>query len=484
MCDHPLLQTLRDTLGSAHVLTAAEDRAAYETDWRRRWHGHAMAVVRPGSTDEAAAVLRACAAHRVSIVPQGGNTGLVGGGVPDGTGGQILLSTRRMNAVREIDTDNLTITVEAGCVLQQVQEAAAARGLLFPLSLAAEGSCTIGGNLATNAGGTQVLRFGNTRDLCLGLEIVTPRGEVWSGLSGLRKDNTGYDLRHLFIGAEGTLGVITAASLKLFPAPRSVATAFVAVPTPASAVSLLAELRRHCGDLVSSFELIPDVAIDLVVRHLPGSRSPLQGASPWYVLCEITSAMTNEPLAERLEVALAAALEAGLVTDATIAQSERERQDFWFIREHIPEAQRRDGPSIKHDISLPLDRLAEFITSTSAWLREQVPEGVLVCYGHVGDGNLHFNINQSSNAAQSLDAAQPPNAAAAGALLPRQNEIRRVIHDRVHALSGSFSAEHGIGPGTATWWRRHTDAAQQRAIATLAGTCDPLGVLGHPGLPY
>jgi FAD/FMN-containing dehydrogenase len=284
----------------------------------------------------------------------------------------------------------------------------------------------------------------------------------------LRKDNTGYDLRHLFIGAEGTLGIITAASLKLFPAPQSFATAFVAVPDAASAVSLLGALRERCGDLVSSFELIPKVAIDLVVRHLPGSRTPLESNSPWYVLCEITSAMVNEPLTERLEAALSAALESALVTDAVIAQSERERQDFWFIREHIPEAQRRDGASLKHDVSLPLDRLAEFITRAGVWLTEHVPEGFLVCYGHVGDGNLHFNINQSTP------------ASGTGALLARGQEIRRVIHDQVRELGGSFSAEHGIGRHKVEELERYAPPLELELMRTIKRALDPNGIM-NPG---
>jgi FAD/FMN-containing dehydrogenase len=468
------LQQLIAQFGSSVIVTDPSQLAAVNVDHRKLYEGKALALALPRNTAEVSKLLAFCNVWRIGVVPQGGNTSYCGGTAPDASGTQLVLSLRRMNTIREMNPVNDSMVVEAGCILADVQRAAADAGRFFPLSLGAEGSCQIGGNLSTNAGGVNVVRYGMARDLVLGLEVVLADGRVLSTLQALRKDNTGYDLRHLFVGAEGTLGVITAASLKLFPAPRSVATAFVAVPNPASAVSLLAELRQHCGDLVSSFELIPDVAIDLVLRHLPGSRTPLQGASPWYVLCEITSAMTNEPLAERLEVALAAALDAGLVTDATLAQSERERQDFWFVREHIPEAQRRDGPSIKHDISLPLDRLAEFITSTSDWLREQVPEGVLVCYGHVGDGNLHFNINQSSSASQSS------NPAAAGALLTRQDEIRRVIHDRIHALGGSFSAEHGIGRHKVEELERYASPLELELMRAIKRTFDPNGIV-NPG---
>jgi len=467
------LQQLIAQFGSSVIVIDASQLAAVNVDHRKLYQGKALALALPRSTAEVSKLLAFCNALRIGVIPQGGNTSYCGGTAPDDSGTQLVLSLRRMNTLREMNPVNDSMIVEAGCILADVQRAAADVGRFFPLSLGAEGSCQIGGNLSTNAGGVNVVRYGMTRDLVLGLEVVLADGRVLSTLQALRKDNTGYDLRHLFIGAEGTLGVITAASLKLFPAPRSVATAFVAVPTSASAVSLLNELRTHCGDLVSSFELIPDIAIDLVVRHLPGSRVPLDGTSPWYVLCEITSALPNEPLGERLEAALAAALEAGLVTNATLAQSERERQDFWFIREHIPEAQRRDGPSLKHDISLPLDRLAAFIASASDWIRDEIPEGFLVCYGHVGDGNLHFNINQTANPVQS------PNAAA-GALVSRQNEIRRVIHDRVHELGGSFSAEHGIGRHKVEELERYASPLELELMRAIKRTFDPNGIM-NPG---
>ncbi|MBM4215593.1 MAG: FAD-binding oxidoreductase [Gammaproteobacteria bacterium] len=467
------LQQLIAQFGSSVIVIDASQLAAVNVDHRKLYQGKALALALPRSTAEVSKLLAFCNALRIGVIPQGGNTSYCGGTAPDDSGTQLVLSLRRMNTLREMNPVNDSMIVEAGCILADVQRAAADVGRFFPLSLGAEGSCQIGGNLSTNAGGVNVVRYGMTRDLVLGLEVVLADGRVLSTLQALRKDNTGYDLRHLFIGAEGTLGVITAASLKLFPAPRSVATAFVAVPTSASAVSLLNELRTHCGDLVSSFELIPDIAIDLVVRHLPGSRVPLDGTSPWYVLCEITSALPNEPLGERLEAALAAALEAGLVTNATLAQSERERQDFWFIREHIPEAQRRDGPSLKHDISLPLDRLAAFIASAGDWIRDEIPEGYLVCYGHVGDGNLHFNINQTANPVQS------PNAAA-GALVSRQNEIRRVIHDRVHELGGSFSAEHGIGRHKVEELERYASPLELELMRAIKRTFDPNGIM-NPG---
>jgi FAD/FMN-containing dehydrogenase len=462
------LQQLIAQFGSSVIVTDPAQLAAVNVDHRKLYEGKALALALPRSTADVSKLLAFCNALRIGVVPQGGNTSYCGGTAPDASGTQLVLSLRRLNAIREVNPINESMIVEAGCILADVQRAAANAGRFFPLSLGAEGSCQIGGNLSTNAGGVNVVRYGMTRDLVLGLEVVLADGRVLSTLNTLRKDNTGYDLRHLFIGAEGTLGVITAASLKLFPAPHSVATAFVAVPNPASAVSLLAELRKYCGDLVSSFELVPDIAIRLVTEHLPSARSPLDTGSPWYVLCEITSALSNEPLAERLEAALAAALETGLITDASLAQSERERQDFWFVREQIPEAQRRDGPSIKHDISLPLDRLAEFIAGTSDWLHDQVPEGFLVCYGHVGDGNLHFNINQSTN------------TAAAGALLARQDEIRRAIHDRVHELGGSFSAEHGIGRHKVEELERYATPLELELMRHIKRAFDPIGIM-NPG---
>jgi len=462
------LQQLIAQFGSSVIVTDPAQLAAVNVDHRKLYEGKALALALPRSTADVSKLLAFCNALRIGVVPQGGNTSYCGGTAPDASGTQLVLSLRRLNAIREVNPINESMIVEAGCILADVQRAAANAGRFFPLSLGAEGSCQIGGNLSTNAGGVNVVRYGMTRDLVLGLEVVLADGRVLSTLNTLRKDNTGYDLRHLFIGAEGTLGVITAASLKLFPAPHSVATAFVAVPNPASAVSLLAELRKYCGDLVSSFELVPDIAIRLVTEHLPSARSPLDTESPWYVLCEITSALSNEPLAERLEAALAAALETGLITDASLAQSERERQDFWFVREQIPEAQRRDGPSIKHDISLPLDRLAEFIAGTSDWLHDQVPEGFLVCYGHVGDGNLHFNINQSTK------------TAAAGALLARQDEIRRAIHDRVHELGGSFSAEHGIGRHKVEELERYATPLELELMRHIKRAFDPIGIM-NPG---
>src|SRR6185437_2745413 len=331
----------------------------------------------------------------IGVVPQGGNTSYCGGATPDESGRQIVLALRRLDRIREVDAPGYTLVAEAGCVLETVRRAAESADRLFPLSLGSQGSCQIGGNLAANAGGTQVLPSGMMRDLVLGLEVVLADGRLLSSLSALRKDNTGYDLKSLFLGSEGTLGVITAASLKLFPPVRAVAAAFLAVPDVRAAVDLLAVLREATGELVSSFELIPRIAIELTARHIPGVADPLDKAYPWYVLCEIGSSRAAEPCAELLEEALGAELDRGRVLDAALASNERERAAFWRLRESVPEAQRRDGASLKHDISVPIARLPELVERGSRWVREHVPDGRLVAYGHVGDGNLHFNLNQA-----------------------------------------------------------------------------------------
>jgi FAD/FMN-containing dehydrogenase len=426
-----LLDTLRGVCGTAHVLVDG-DLSAYERDWRRRWRGKARAVVRPGSTAEVAAVVKACAAAGVAIVPQGGNTGLVGGGVPDDSGTQVLLSLQRLNRVRAIDAANLTLTVEAGAVLQAVQDAAAAAGLLYPLSLAAEGSCTIGGNLATNAGGTQVLRFGNARELCLGLEVVTADGEVWDGLSGLRKDNTGYDLRDLFIGSEGTLGIITAATLKLFPRPAAQTTALAACPSLAHCVALLDLARARLGAGLTGFEVMGRFALDLVARHFPALPQPLPGA-PWTVLLEQSDTEGEAQAQARFEALLGDALESGHVSDAAVASSLAQSKAMWHLRESIPLAQAEEGLNVKHDIALPVSAIPAFCDATDAALQARFPGVRLVNFGHLGDGNLHYNVQC------------PPGDDAKAFLRDHEHAINDVVYDAVGAHRGSISAEHGIG---------------------------------------
>ena len=430
----PLLRALMDAVGEQHVLRDG-DLSAWEIDWRKRYRGRALAVVRPGSTAEVAAVLRACATHAAGVVPQGGNTGLVGASVPDASGTQVLLSLARLNRIRDIDGANLTLTAEAGCVLQSVQEAAAARGLLFPLSLAAEGSCTIGGNLATNAGGTQVLRFGNARALCLGLEVVTPDGQIWHGLSALRKDNTGYALRDLYIGSEGTLGVITAATLALWPQPAAVTTALASCATLADAVALLELARARLGAGLTGFEAMNEFALALVGRHFAQLRRPLapNAGAPWTVLLE-QSGNEGEAHARGLfEALLETAIERGLVADAAVAASVAQSKAMWHLREAIPLAQAEEGLNIKHDIALPVSRIAAFVAATDAALLRAFPGVRLVDFGHLGDGNLHYNVQA------------PEGIAAADFLRANESAVNTIAYDAVCAHGGSISAEHGIG---------------------------------------
>lgn len=423
--------TLRTIVGAAHVLVDG-DLTNFEVDWRKRYRGKARAVVRPGSTAEVAAVVQACAAAGVAIVPQGGNTGLVGGGVPDASGSQVLMNLGRMNRLRGIDAANLTMTVEAGCILQAAQEAAAAQGLLLPLSLAAEGSCTIGGNLATNAGGTQVLRFGNARELCLGLEVVTADGEVWNGLSGLRKDNTGYDLRDLFVGSEGTLGVITAATLKLHPQPAATTTALATLDSLDAALALLSLAQSRLGAGLTGFEAMNAFSLGLVRSHFPQLAQPLAPA-PWTVLLEQADSESAEHATALFHGLLETALERGLIADAAVASSIEQSKTMWHLRESIPLAQSLEGLNIKHDISLPISRIPAFVASTDAALARAVPGVRLVDFGHLGDGNLHYNVQA------------PEGVDAAAFLREREHEVNRIVYDAVVAHDGSISAEHGVG---------------------------------------
>ncbi|ODU08607.1 MAG: hydroxyacid dehydrogenase [Rubrivivax sp. SCN 71-131] len=460
------LADLRDAVGAAHVLHEG-DRSAWEQDWRRRWRGRSLAVVRPGSTPEVAAVVKVCAAHGLSLVPQGGNTGLVGGGVPDDSGRQVLLSLQRLNRVRAIDSANLAITVEAGCVLQAVQEAAAAQGLMFPLSLAAEGSCTIGGNLATNAGGTQVLRHGNARALCLGLEVVTAEGEVWNGLSGLRKDNTGYDLRDLYIGSEGTLGVITAATMALVPQPAAMTTALAACASVRHCVGLLELARKRLGPGLSGFEMMGRFALDLVARHFPQLPAPLPQAA-WTVLLEQSDNEGEEQARARFEALLSEALEAGLIEDAVVAESLQQSQGLWHVRESIPLAQSEEGLNIKHDIALPVSAVPDFVEQTDAALAAAIPGVRLVDFGHLGDGNLHYNVQA------------PAGADAARFLAEREAEVNRIVYDAVQRLGGSISAEHGVGQLKPEEIVQRKSAVEIALMRRIKAALDPQGRL-NPG---
>jgi len=466
-----LLQALRSAVGDAQVLThedPATDLSAWETDWRGRAHGRALAVVRPGNTDEVAAVVKACAAAGASLVPQGGNTGLVVGSVPDSSGTQVLLSLTRMNAVRALDTANLTLTVEAGCVLQAVQQTAEKAGLLFPLSLAAEGSCTIGGNLATNAGGTQVLRYGNARDLCLGLEVVTAQGDIWHGLSGLRKDNTGYDLRNLLIGSEGTLGIITAATLKLHPQPLARLTAWAAVPSLDAAVALLGLAQRQLGAGLTGFEVMGQFALSLVDKHFSALRVPLWRESPYCVLLENSDSESEEHARAQFERLLEAALEQGLASDAVVAESLAQARGLWHIRESIPLAQAQEGLNIKHDISIPVSRIPAFCVETDALLAREIPGVRLVNFGHLGDGNLHYNVQA------------PEHANAADFLRTQESEVNRLVFEAVSRYGGSISAEHGVGSLKVDTLPHHKDPVALALMRSIKTALDPQNTM-NPG---
>ncbi len=455
--------SLRAVVGATKVLTGAADLAPYCTDWRGRFSGSASCVVLPGSTEEVAAVVRACADAGTAIVPQGGNTGLCGGATP--TGGEVVIALTRLNRIRAVDADNNSITVEAGCTLHAVQQAAREIDRLFPLSLAAEGSATIGGNLATNAGGVQVLRYGNARELCLGLEVVLADGRIWNGLRALRKDNTGYDLKHLFIGAEGTLGLITAATLKLFPRPRAHATAWVAVPDPAAAVGLLGRLRAAAGDNVTAFEIVGRPALELVLRHIPGARDPLAGKPAWQALIELSGA--RDDLAATLEQALQSAAEDGVVADAAVASSEAQASALWALRENVSEAQKIEGVSIKHDIAVPVSRIAEFIARADAALLAAFPQVRIVCFGHIGDGNLHYNLSR-------------PDAQSNAEFIARTGAVNRIVHDLVHELGGSISAEHGLGQLKREEVLRYKSDTEMEMMRAVKQALDPRGLM-NPG---
>ncbi len=461
-----LLDDLRTALGAEQVLIDG-DLSPWEIDWRRRYRGRALAVVRPADTAQVAAVVRACARHGASLVPQGGNTGLVGGSVPDGSGTQVLLSLARLATIRAIDTDNLTITVDAGCVLQQVQQAASERGLLYPLSLAAEGSASIGGTLATNAGGTQVLRYGTARELCLGLEVVTATGEIWNGLTGLRKDNTGYDLRDLFIGSEGTLGVITGATLKLVPQPAAVCTAMAAVPTLEAAVHLLNLARKRLAAGLTGFEVMNGHALGLVRTRFPQWPQPLP-PEPWTVLLEQSDAENETHAQTVFESLLEAALHEGCISDAVVAASLEQSAAMWRLREGIPLAQAEEGLNIKHDIALPVSRMATFVHETDAALSTAWPGIRIVNFGHLGDGNLHYNVQA------------PLGVSAADFLADHEGAVNAVVYEAVQTHGGSISAEHGIGVLKREVLAQTQSPVARQLMHAIKAALDPRGTM-NPG---
>jgi FAD/FMN-containing dehydrogenase len=461
------LGACRALLGDAHVISDEAGMAPYLRDWRGRFTGRALAVLRPADTDQVSSTVKLCVDARIPMVPQGGNTGLVLGSVPDGSGTAVVLSLARMQTVRKVDAVNRTMTVDAGVILQNAQEAAAEQGCLFPLSLAAEGSCTIGGNLSTNAGGTGVLRYGNTRELCLGLEVVTPQGDIWSGLRGLRKDNTGYDLRDLFIGAEGTLGIITGAVLKLYPQPKASVTALAAMESPAAALRLLSIMQDHCGASLTGFELMSAYCLRLVAKHFPALPQPLSGEHAQFALLELSSSESEAHAAALLERALGAALDDGVAQDAVVASSATQSRGLWDLREHIPLAQAADGKNIKHDISLPVSSIADFIAGTEPQLQAAFPGCQLVCFGHLGDGNLHFNV-------------APPAGVANEDFLHSQEAVNRVVHDAVAAFGGSISAEHGIGALKRDELARYKSPVELNLMRAIKAALDPLGLM-NPG---
>lgn len=461
-----ILDRMAGIVGAKNIITDADAMVPYLKEWRDLFRGKAQGIVRPGSTAEVAELVKLAAETGTVLVPQGGNTGLVGGQIPISEGREVILSLQRLDKIRAVDTDGDTMIVEAGVTLKRAQDAAEAAGRLFPLSLASEGSCTIGGNLSTNAGGTAVLAYGNARELCMGLEVVLPDGRIWNGLRQLRKDNTGYDLKNLFIGAEGTLGIITAAVLKLFPAPAARATAFLAVPDPAAALELLNAAKAGAGGTLTTFELMPRIGMDFVLRHASGTRDPLSEPSPWYVLMEV-SAQQASGLDEHVEAFLGEALEKGIVTDAALAGSLAQRADFWKLREMLSEVQTYEGGSIKHDVSVPIHATPEFLARAIAAVEAMVPGCRPVPFGHLGDGNIHFNVSQ------------PVGADKAG-FLARWSEMNEAVHAIVAELHGSISAEHGIGRLKRDLLPGVKDPVELDLMRTLKRTLDPKRIL-NPG---
>ena len=455
------LNRLAAVVGGKYAIRDQAEMAAYMNEWRQIWVGRSPLVLRPGSTDEVSRLLAIANETGTAIVPQSGNTGLNGGQIPTDAGTEVLLSLDRMSRILDADPADNTITVEAGAILKSVQEAADAVERLFPLSLASEGSCRIGGNLSTNAGGLNVIRYGNTRDLCLGLEVVLADGRVWNGLKRLRKDNTGYDLRDMFIGAEGTLGVITAAVMKLFPRPRSQETAFIAVTDPQAAVDLLSLTQEMSGGRVVAFELIADIALRFTIRHA-GTRNPLSSSSPWYVLAELA-----DPVQGTMMGVLEAAMERGLVTDAAVAQSGSQRSELWAIRELISESQKPEGGSIKHDISVPVSKVPDFIRAADVAVERFMPGCRFVTFGHMGDGNIHYNVSQ-------------PIGMNKQAFVDSWDRMNDVVFDVVIGLGGSISAEHGIGRLKAHHMPHIKSAVELEMMGGLKRMLDPNNIL-NPG---
>ena len=459
------IEHLSKILEQRYILTQDEDKAPYLTDWRKRYIGKALAVLLPSTSDEVAAIVKLCAQNQVALVPQGGNTGFCGGATPDNSGKQVVLNLKRMNQIREIDIANQTITIEAGCILRALQEKALEHGFLFPLSLGAEGSCMIGGNLATNAGGTNVLRYGNARDLCLGLEVVTAKGEIWNGIKGLRKDNTGYDLRDLFIGSEGTLGIITAAVMKLYPLPVSQWTTLVACENIASTIALLNLFQKRASSLLTGFEMMTRESLDLNEKHFPHMANPLQGNSPFTVLIELSDHESEEHVRQLLEAILEEAFEVKLISDAVIASNLAQANTFWHMREHITLAQAEEGANLKHDITIPLSSLDSFIQQTDTLMRDKFPGVRIINFGHLGDGNLHYNI------------APPLGVDPKIFNEVNEKQIYELVYGQVERCKGSISAEHGVGQLKLDGLRAHKGEVAHELMRALKTALDPQNIL-------
>lgn len=464
MATNPILLEFHAAIGEQYVLELDDEKSPYLTDWGKRYQGSALAVLKPKNTNEVAAIVKICKDHRISIVPQGGNTGLCGGATPDNTGNSVVISLSRLNQIREVDTQNATITVDAGVILQQVQDTALEQGKLFPLSLAAEGSCTIGGNLATNAGGVQVLRYGNMRDLTLGLEVVTASGEIWNGLRGLRKDNTGYALKDLFIGSEGTLGIITAATLKLYPIPKSKITALISLATVANSIRLLQHIQKNCSADLTAFELISGRAMKLVSHKFVLAKQVLKSETDWVILFELSSMDSEEKTRLEIQDILAQAIDDDLIVDAIVAESIQQSNAMWEIRETIPEAQLQLGNIIKHDISLPISELSEFIKNTNDQLSKKWPDTEVIVFGHVGDGNLHYNLAGLNNQVSRQ-------------LSERRHDINQLVHDQVYFHQGSFSAEHGIGQAKMNELSERKSGIEMDLMRAIKQSLDPLCIM-------
>jgi FAD/FMN-containing dehydrogenase len=465
--DLSTLSELKAAVGDGSWLESPDDVAPFLSDFRRLYRGSAALVLLPRNVDEVARILRICNDEEVAVVPHGGNTSYCGGATPDETGAEIVLSLRRLNRVRQVAAADYSMVVEAGCTLAEAQAAARDADRLFPLSLGSEGTAQIGGNLSTNAGGTAVLRYGMMRDLVLGLEVVLADGRVLRGLKSLRKDNTGYDVKSLFVGAEGTLGVITAACLKLFPQPADTATALAGIDSPRHALDLLARLRSAAGDQVTSFELMPRLAVELTVKHVPGVADPLDQNTPWYLLIELSSPNPRQELLTLLTATLEEAAAAGTIQDAMLAASMAQAQAMWKLRESVPEAQRRHGVSLKHDVSVPVSAIPTLIEEGTALVHRLAPEGDVVSYGHAGDGNLHFNVSQKPDADIKSFVARGP-------------VLELAMFDLVESLGGSISAEHGIGRLKVAEFARRADPVELAVMHELKRALDPKGIM-NPG---